>query len=142
MSNCDVKTETISLIIWGNKKDPTEYDYATTTIRIREDYFNQMRKSNPISIHWFYHEYAHYLIATKFGKDFILKNSLNYPDNAIERIAFAYQFYYLMQSRVCSTIDELFHIDPYFRHKKLYQGSLSYYWNNANFILDEFNKAK
>lgn len=136
----DVNTKIISIMLWGNKRDPTEYDYASSTIRIREDYHKQMIKSSPITHHWVIHEFAHHMIAKKYGKEFIINNSHRYPDNAIERFAYAYQFYYLMQHKACSTFDELCNRDPFFRHKKIYSQALSYYWNNANFIIDEFNK--
>lgn len=138
----DINIKIISLILWGNKKDPTEYDYESKTIRIREDYRKQMSKADFLSHHWVVHEFAHYLIAQKYGKDFIINNSHNYPNNAIERFTFAYQFYYLMQNKACSTFEELCNRDPFFRHKKIYNQPLSYYWNNANFIIDEFNKNK
>ena len=136
----DINTKVVSLILWGNKRDPTEYEYETKTIRIRDDYFKQMVKYSPITHHWIVHELGHHMIAKKFGKDFIINNSHRYPDNAIERFAYAYQFFYLMQNKVCSTFDELCHFDPFFRHKKISSQTLSYYWNNANFIIDEFNK--
>jgi hypothetical protein len=137
----DVNTKVISLILWGNKKDPTEYDYQSKTIRIREDYLKQMTKTNPLTHHWVVHELAHHMMSVEYGKDFIINNSHRYPDNAIERFAYAYQFYYLMQNKSCSTFDELCIRDPFFRHKKIYSQALSYYWNNANFIIDEFNKT-
>jgi hypothetical protein len=136
----DINIKIISFILWGNKKDPTEYDYESKTIRIRDDYRQQMSKYNPITHHWVVHEFAHHLVSVKYGKDYIINNSPHYPDNAIERFAYAYQFYYLMQNKVCSTFDELCNRDRFFRHKKIYSQSLSYYWNNANFIIDEFNR--
>jgi hypothetical protein len=136
----EINTKTISLILWGNKKDPTEYDYPSFTIRIREDYLKQMNKRDPLTHHWVVHEYAHFLVAKRFDKDYIINNSHNYPDNPIERFAYAYQFFYLMQHKVCNSFDELCHKDPFTRHKIYYTKSLSYYWNNAHFIIDEFNK--
>ena len=135
----DINTKVISLILWGNKKDPTEYDFESKTIRIREDYFRQMIKTNPLTHHWVVHEFAHHMLAKKYGRDFIINNSHRYPDNAVERFAYAYQFFYLMQNKVCNTFNELCNLDHFFRHKKIYSQNLSYYWNNANFIIDEFN---
>ena len=134
----DVNTQIITVAQWGNKKDPTEFDYTSKTIRIREDYFKQMRKSEPLTHHWMYHEFAHYLVATKYGKEYVIANSINYPDNRIERFCFAYEFYYLMENKSCKTLNDLFNKDPFFRHKKLYQRWLDYYWNNAHFIISEF----
>jgi hypothetical protein len=136
----DANTEIISLKDWGHKKDPTEYDYVTKTIRIREDYKKQMSR-NPLTHHWIHHEFAHHMVANKLGKQYIIDHSANYPDNAIERFAYAYQFYYLMETKSCGTFNDLCNFDPFFRHKKLYQQTLNYYWNNANFIIDEFNKT-
>lgn len=137
----NVNTKVISLILWGSKKDPTEYDYPTQTIRIREDYFKQMGRKDPLSHHWMFHEFAHYLLVEKYGKDYITSTTGMYPDNRIERFAFAYQFYYLMETRTCNTLDDLFSKDPFFRHKKLYARTLEHYWNNANFIIQEFKNT-
>ena len=138
MINNDVKIEIVTIKEWGNKSDPTEYDYISKTIRIREDYFKQMNKSNPITHHWIYYEFAHYLVATKYGKEYVIAHSNQYPDNRIERFCFAYQFYYLMETKSCNTLNDLINIDPFFKHKKIYQRWLDYYWNNAHFIISEF----
>lgn len=139
MINNDVKTEIVTIKDWGNKSDPTEYDYISKTIRIREDYFKQMNKSSPITHHWLYHEFAHYLFATKYGKEYIINNSASYPNNKVERFCFAYQFYYLMETKTCNTLNELFLRDTYITHKNVYRHWLEYYWNNAHFIISEFN---
>ena len=135
----EVNIQIVKVIQWGNKKDPVEYDYTSKTIRIREDYFRQMSKFNPITHHWIHHEFAHHMLAEKYGKDYIIKHSSNYPDNYIERFAYAYQFYYLMETKTCRTFEELCSMDPFFKHKKIYGSWLNYYWNNANFIINEFN---
>lgn len=141
MINNDIKIKIITIKEWGNKIDPTEYDYISKTIRIREDYFKQMNKSSPITHHWIYHEFAHYLIEKKYGKDYVINNSFDYPNNKIERFCFAYQFYYLMETKTCSTLNELFLKDCFIKHKNIYRHWLDYYWNNANFIISEFNST-
>lgn len=35
----DINTAIIQVALWGNKHDPTDYDYETKTIKIRRDYF-------------------------------------------------------------------------------------------------------
>jgi hypothetical protein len=136
-SNVDIKV--ISKSSWGSKKDPTDYCLDTKTILVREDYFNQAKKNDPLSYHWIIHEFAHHIMHIKCGKDYIINNSFRYPDNPVERFAYAYQFYWLMQQKSCNTFDELCNIDQFFRHKKIYSQSLSYYWNNSNYIISEFN---
>ena len=135
-----VNISIIQVSSWGNKHDPTEYDYETRTIRIRQDYFIQMNKTDPLTHHWMHHEFAHHMVSRVFGKEYILETKGMYPDDRIERFAFAYQFYYLMETRTCSTINELYEKDPFFRHKKIYNPTLSHYWNNANIIISEFNE--
>ena len=135
----DVNTFIIQEVSWGVKHDPTEYDYSSKTIRIRRDYFTKMRRHEPLSHHWIYHEFAHHMMCRVYGMEYIEKNSDRYPDNKIERFAFAYQFYYLMESRTCNTINELYDRDAFFRHKKMYNSTLSHYWNNSNIIISEFN---
>lgn len=138
----DLDNINIEIIIfnqWGSKWDPTEYDYLTKTIKIRGDYYKSMKKSDPITHHWICHEYAHHLMHIKYGDEYIAKNSSNYPDNSIERYAFAYQFDYLIKNKTCLLLDDLFIKDPFFRHKKIYKNNLEYYWRNCKFILDEFN---
>lgn len=140
MNYTDVNISIIPIIEYGiNKKDPVYYCYMTKTIIIREDYYKQMRKSCPLSIHWFYHAFACHMLATKFGKDWIIKSTGTYPDTHIERMAFAYQFYFLMETRTINSIEELYTKDQFFKHKKIYSNSLNYYWNNAHFIIQEFN---
>lgn len=139
MDLSNVNIQIVNKTQWGNKWDPTEYDYFSKTIRIREDYHKNMKKSDPLTHHWISHEYAHHLIFIKYGEDYINNNSDNYPDNNIERVAFAYQFNYLIKNKSCLLLDDLFIKDPFFRHKKMYKNNLDYFWRNHQFILDEFN---
>lgn len=136
----DAKTIVVSHAAWGAKLDPTEYDYDTQTIRIRDDYLAQMTKHNPLTNHWVTHELAHHIMLKAFGMDYIQKSVGAYPDNRVERFAFAYQFRHLKTSRVCNTLLELYTLDRFFRHKKIYHASLEYYWNNASFIASEIEQ--
>lgn len=133
----DVNIKIISRREWGLKADPTEYVYEKQTILIREDYFSQMKKNNPLTHHWFVHEFAHHIQLKSMGIDYIKEDKSLYPDNKVERYAFAYQFYYLMEKKCCQTIQELFDRDHFFRQKRIYSNQLTYYWNNANFILGD-----
>jgi hypothetical protein len=133
----EANTAVITRAAWGAKLNPTEYDYATQTIRIREDYIAQMTKSNPLSNHWVTHELAHHILLMAFGLDYITKSPGTYPDNRVERFAFAYQFRYLRTTGTCYTLQELYARDGFFRHKRIYNSTLEYYWNNASFIANE-----
>lgn len=136
----NVKVEITSLSEWGRKTDPTHYCYQTKTIHIREDYRAHMCKNDALSHHWLYYEFAHHLVSEVLGMHYVQANSFSYPDNPIERFAFAYQFYYLMSQKACQTLNDVFDRDPFMRHKRIYRETLDYYWNNANFIVREFRE--
>jgi hypothetical protein len=136
----EAKTVIVTRAVWGAKLDPTEYDYNTKTIRIRDDYLAQMSKINPLTNHWVTHELAHHILFSAFGMDYITKTIGSYPDNRIERFAYAYQFRYLKTHRACNTLQELYTFDSFFRHKKIYHASLEYYWNNASYIAGEIEQ--
>lgn len=136
----DVNFTIITRSVWGLKADPTEYDYDSRTIRIREDYRANMLKTEPLTHHWVVHELAHHMQLKSLGIDYIRGATTAYPNNRVERYAFAYQFYYLMENRVCNTLQELFDKDRFFHQKKIYAKHLEYYWNNANFIINEMKE--
>jgi hypothetical protein len=141
MDLSNINIQVVNQSVWGNKWDPTEYDYLTQTIRIRDDYYKNMKKTDPLTHHWISHEYGHHIVFKKYGMEYVEKNSGNYPDNVIERVAFAYQFNYLITHKACFLLEDLFVKDPFFRHKKLYKTNLEYFWRNNQFILDEFNNS-
>jgi len=129
----------IPTLSWpSGKLDPTEYDYNSKTIRIRKDYMKQMVRSKPLTHHWIYHEFAHHILLETYGQDYIDCNSNDYPNNAIERFAFGYQFAFLKDTTMIS-LKELCNRDTYFYHKKAYFHLLEYYWNNSAMIMNEFN---
>lgn len=77
-----------------------------------------MKKTDPFTHHWMHHEFAHHMVSRLFGKEYILSSKGMYPDNRIERFAFAYQFYYLMETRTCNTINELYEKDLFLGIKR------------------------
>lgn len=132
----------ISPLSWpSNKLDPTEYDYHSKTIKIRRDYMKQMVRSKPLTYHWIYHEFAHHILLETYGQNYIDCNNNDYPNNAIERFAFGYQFAFLKSNTIIS-LKQLCETDPFFSHKKPFIKMLEYYWNNSGMIMSEFNQFR
>lgn len=136
----DALTLIVNRNMWGNKIDPAYYDYTTQTIRVRDDYIAQMSKTNPLTNHWVAHAVARHIIFKAFGVGYTNKSINIYPDTRVERFAFAYQFRYLKQHKACDTLRDLYSLDSFFRHKRIYNASLEYYWNNSSVITDEIEK--
>ncbi len=105
----------------AGKLDPTEYDYETSTIRVRDDY---PLTTDPAG--WIVHEQAH---ATLHRSATHKDDGKPYPFNNTERLAYTMQFLYLINQGYI--LFEAILSIPTWRHKEVYRDPLARYFEDA-----------
>lgn len=114
--------------LFWTKQDPTEFDAKSNTIRVRSNYDVELD-----SCGWLVHERIRALLHDAGFVDDYNPPLIQYPDNAVERMAYTWQFVYLIESRLVKNLNDIKQMMPW-KFERYGDEWAKKYWSYAKTI--------
>lgn len=109
----------------AQKQDPTEFDAELNVIRVRGDYDADLDLCG-----WIVHEKVHAYLASINYQDDYNPPVIQYPFNSVERMAYTWQFIYLIKANLALCLGDIKKMMPW-KFERFGNKWAEEYWENA-----------